>query len=156
MMLYAVQHAEAMGEEENPERPLTDKGRKDAAKVAKFIAEHANVRVAQIVHSGKIRARQTAEILAQHLRSTERVRQLEGLAPMDDLKIVDRILHEASEDVMVVGHLPHLSKLAAYLICGDESRRVVDFKNGGVVALSRDDAGTWSAEWIVTPEIVPG
>ncbi len=39
MNTYLVQHAEAKTEEENPERPLTTKGRDDIGRVARLAAE---------------------------------------------------------------------------------------------------------------------
>jgi len=55
---------------------------------------------------------------------------------------------------MLVGHLPHLSRLASRLICGDEERKVVSFQMGGVVCLERDAEGNWSVRWALTPELV--
>jgi len=68
MNLYLVQHAEAKRKEEDPERPLSEKGRVDIRKVAVYIAGHINIKVSAIIHSGKTRARQTAEALAEYLR----------------------------------------------------------------------------------------
>lgn len=67
MFLYLVQHAEAKREEEDPSRPLSEKGLEEIKKVALY-AERLNIKVSQIFHSGKRRALQTAEVLAQHLR----------------------------------------------------------------------------------------
>ncbi len=156
MRLYLVQHAEAKGEEEDPQRSLTEGGRRDVSRVSRFIAENAEVRVGRILHSGKTRARQTAEVFAKRLRLAVEVQQQDGLAPLDDPKVIAGKLADLSEDVMIVGHLPHLSKLASFLLCGDEGKRAVEFRMGGVVSLARDDSGVWSVEWMLTPDIVPG
>jgi phosphohistidine phosphatase len=155
MHLYLVQHAQAMTEEEDPARPLTDNGREEAAKVARFAAERCGVRVSRILHSGKTRAAETAEILAEHIPALEGVQRLEGLAPMDDPMIVVRMLAESAEDLMLVGHLPHLGKLVGHLLCGDGDKRPVAFTMAGIVGLERQGDGGWSARWIVTPSIVP-
>jgi len=55
---------------------------------------------------------------------------------------------------MLVGHLPHLSRLSGLLISGDPDRKVIEFKNGGVVCLERDDEGNWSVVWIIIPQIL--
>ena len=65
MKLYLVQHAEAVPAEDDPDRPLSDKGRTDVQRVASFLAR--SVRVGRIVHSPKMRARDTAVLLAQAL-----------------------------------------------------------------------------------------
>lgn len=66
MRFYLVQHAEAKREEEDPSRPLTDRGRKESIKVASYAAR-IGVRIEKIIHSGKLRALQTAEIMTEHL-----------------------------------------------------------------------------------------
>ncbi len=97
---------------------------------------------------------QTAEVIAASLDVPGGVAQMTGLGPLDDVKMAAEAIAGSAEDILVVGHLPHLSKLAAHLICGDESRQAVDFRMGGIVALSRDERG-WSFGWMITPETVP-
>ena len=54
---------------------------------------------------------------------------------------------------MVVGHLPFLDRLASRLVAGDPTAAAVRFTNAGIVCLGRD-AGKWSLEWAVTPQLV--
>jgi phosphohistidine phosphatase len=154
MHLYLVQHAEAIKEEEDPARPLTERGREDITRVARFAAEHCDIRAHAILHSGETRAAQTAEVLAQYLQPSGGIRQIEGLAPMDDVMTVAQMLEEQTYDLILVGHLPHLSKLAGRLLCGDENSQPVAFTMGGIVALERDETGKWSTRWILTPWIL--
>lgn len=153
MYLYLVQHGEAKKEEEDPRRPLTDKGREDVTKVARHIAEHARTGIKKIIHSGKLRAEQTAQIMASYLRPLEGVERAEGLDPLADPEIWSERLSGMGEDLMIVGHLPHLSNLASKLVCGRTDKKVVEFRMGGVVCLKRDDK-EWSVCWILTPEVV--
>lgn len=153
MRLYLVQHAEARPEGEDPRRPLSDKGRADIRKVAAFLAEHKAVEVSHILHSGKLRAGQTAETLAEHLHPGT-VTATDGLNPLDDPAIWAGHLAETDEDLMLVGHLPHMSRLAALLLVGDADQPVVQFQMGGVVCLGRDEEGRWSLHWMVVPEIL--
>ena len=67
MWLYLVQHGEATSEEEDPERPLTERGVVDVHRVARKAAEAGIVTAVRVVHSGKTRARQTAEAWGQAL-----------------------------------------------------------------------------------------
>ena len=83
MRLYLVQHAEAKSEAEDPTRPLTEKGLADIKRVARHLKEHANIKVAEINHSGKTRAEQTAQVLAEAL-APRGVAKGEGLEPLAD------------------------------------------------------------------------
>ena len=154
MNIYLVQHAEPKKEEEDPQRPLSEKGRTDIRNVAAFVAKHKNIRVNSIMHSGKTRARQTAEVLTECLNPSEGIKEVDGLKPLDDPSIWVKRLSEMNEDVMLVGHLPHLSKLSAYLLCQDENKTIIDFQMGVIVCLCEDESGIWSIRWIVTPQIL--
>ncbi len=57
---------------------------------------------------------------------------------------------------MLVGHLPHMSRLASLLLKGDAEKNAVNFKQGSVVCLENPGDGNFSVEWMVTPELVPG
>lgn len=153
MRLYLVQHAEAKPQVEDPARPLSEKGQEDIRRVANFI-KAKGIEVSKIFHSGKLRAKQTAEALAEGISSAGGIEQAEGLAPLDDSGIWVNRLKEAVENLVLVGHLPHLSKLAGLLLAGDPERKVVVFRNGGVVCLERDEDGNWSVGWVLTPEIL--
>jgi len=153
--VYLVQHAEALREEEDPSRPLSPKGLEDIRKVAKYAEKHLHITVGQILHSGKLRAKQTAEILAEHLRPPKGVEAAEGFEPSADPQVWGNRLSEAVENLMLVGHLPHLGKLAGLLLCGDEGRGAVAFKTGCILCLEKDERGCWSIQWLVTPEILP-
>lgn len=153
MKLYLVQHAEATREDEDPARPLTEKGWRDARRVARYGAERAGVRIRRVLHSGRLRAQQTASVWGEHLRDGE-VGQADGLDPTADPNVwADRLSHE-TEDLMLIGHLPHLRRLASLLLCGDDEREVVAFENGGVICLQRDSQDRWSLPWALTPAIV--
>ena len=58
-------------------------------------------------------------------------------------------------DLMIVGHLPFLSGLAALLLTGEEMVEVVAFQFGGVLCLERNDERTWQVDWMVVPRILP-
>ena len=152
MYVYLVQHALAKEKHEDPNRSLSDEGRADITKMAAFVAEHLKIEVDTIVHSGKTRAEQTAGVLAEKLSPAVGVKAADGLAPLDDPAIWARRLESATEDIMLVGHLPHLSKLAAKLVCGDDSQAVVSFRNAGIVCLNRDNANDWSVRWALDPD----
>jgi phosphohistidine phosphatase len=72
---------------------------------------------------------------------------------MDDPALWAGQLAQEQEDVMLVGHLPHLARLASLLLCGDQARSCVDFEMAGMVCLRRFEDGHWSAAWLTTPAI---
>ncbi len=153
MVLYLVQHGEAKKEEEDPARGLTEKGTTDVRKAAAY-ARTMNLRISRIFHSGKTRAVQTAQILADHLKPEKGISQTDNLAPMDDPDVWAKRLGEMNDDVMLVGHLPYMAKLAGLLLCSDKEKMLVDFKMGGIVCLKRSEDGRWTVEWMIVPEMV--
>ncbi len=154
MNLYLVQHGEAKTKQEDPERHLTEKGMEDVKNIANFIAKQTTLKVNAIIHSGKTRAQQTAKVFGEFLQPPKGVTEGADLKATNDPKIWAERLTEIDEDIMLVGHLPHLSKLSSLLIVQDDTKKVVDFKMAGVVCLNRDQKGEWSVSWMITPDIL--
>ncbi len=152
MVLYLVQHAEAKREEEDPARDLTEKGRRDIQKVAGYLGRF-HLPISRIFHSGKTRAQSTANLLAASLPPAQGAEAASGLAPLDDPEIWAGRLEQQDEDLMLVGHLPHLAKLAARLLVGDEQKKVINFHMAGVACLRRE-AGQWAVDWLIIPELI--
>jgi len=153
MFLYLVQHGEAMKEEEDPSRGLSKKGMDDVWQTSALAQKRISPDV-RIFHSGKTRALQTARIIADSVKPWRDPAEDENLAPMDDPGSWLGRLVETTDDIMLVGHLPYLAKLAGLLLCGNPDQAVIDFKMGGIVCLKRFDDGRWALEWAVVPEIV--
>jgi len=157
MRLYLSQHGLAKEKGEDPERPLSDQGREDVARVAGFLSLFEKPRPARIIHSGKARSLQTAEMFAEgwgHLPIEESAH----LEPNDDVSYWSTQLDawvDESRDLMLVGHLPHIQRLAGLLICDDQDALPVRFRNGGVVCLERSEEG-WSVCWQVNPTLFYG
>jgi phosphohistidine phosphatase len=151
MKLYLVQHGEARSEVEDPERCLTVRGEEETRKIS-GAAKRLGIRSLKIHHSGKKRAEQTAGIIAAALDLPVQMGQ--GLNPNDDIRPwVERISAEA-KDLMIVGHLPFLEKLASFLICGDEGGRTVLFRYSAIVCLERKESGRWAVDWVLKPDMV--
>ncbi len=153
MKLYLVQHAKAASKEVDPQRSLTEEGHRDIRKVAAFI-EPLKLWVDCLWNSGKRRAVQTAEILAEVIEIKEAKIARDGLTPNDDVTTLRDELASVQQDIMIVGHLPFLSKLASLLLAGSESANTVAFRNGGIVCLNRSETNQWQIDWIVTPELI--
>jgi phosphohistidine phosphatase len=155
MRVYLMQHGKPVPKEEDPERPLSDQGKSDVGRVAEFLKK-SGVEVGEAFHSGKTRARQTAEIMLSRLNPEIEAQKRADLSPLDDVKEIATQIKGAEKDLLIVGHLPHLANLASLLVGGDEAVPVVKFQQGGVVCLEKDEAGEWSVAWMVVPEIIRG
>jgi phosphohistidine phosphatase len=153
MLIYLVQHADAKREEEAPSRPLSEKGLKDIKRVASYVSK-LNIKVHKIFHSSKLRAMQTAEVLSENLKPAMGISGVDGLSPLDDPQIWAERLKDIPDDVILVGHLPHLAKLSSLLLCGNAEKNIVSFKMAGIVCLKRDDTAAWSVQWMLTPDIL--
>lgn len=152
MNLLLVQHGQAKAKEEDPERSLNVVGVESAEKVAKWL-NVSGVEVTEIQHSGKKRAEQTASIFAKHLSPQRGVQSTSGLNPMDDVRQVADDLGEYAGSLMLVGHLPFMSRLTGLLVAGDPELEVVRFQNAGVVCLHKHE-GRWHVEWMVVPNLL--
>jgi len=153
MKLYLVQHGKAASKETDPERSLTEDGRREVQKISKFVRP-LNICVDYLWDSGKKRSVQTADILAEVIKIRDGHTTRKGLEPNDDVTPLKDELVSIQRDVMIVGHLPFLGKLASLLLSGRESFDTVAFRQGGILCLNRSEADQWQIDWMVTPELL--
>lgn len=152
MAIYLVQHAECLPKNQDPEKGLSDSGIATAIRIAEVAAGYS-VPVSRILHSGKKRARQTAEIFSGFLAPAEGLAAVPGLKPLDDVVLFGDQL-DSTANTMVVGHLPFMEKLTAYLITGSPNKSVFRFQNAGIVCLdSHPDTEDWVIKWALMPDI---
>ncbi len=153
MKLFLIQHAQAKNKEEDPQRPLTDEGKANIKKVAQHVARTIP-EIAEIWHSEKLRAKQTAQILAEVLKISDKLKECPGLTPNDTVGPVKERLMEIKENLAIVGHLPFLEKLASTLLSHSQEASIISFAMAGIVCLNRDQENNWSVEWMITPDVV--
>jgi phosphohistidine phosphatase len=146
---YLVRHGDALSATENPQRPLSFDGRRRVEQTARLALER-NTRVSIIYHSGILRASETAEILAEHLKPAPRLAPLSCLLPEDDPAIIKAELDSAGDPVLLVSHLPFLSRLAGLLLSGDPECPAVEFFPATMVCCARSATG-WKIGWRVAP-----
>ncbi len=149
MKLYLAQHGEALTKEEHADRPLSDKGRIDVGRVAWHLAM-LGLEVAEVQHSGKARARESAEILAASLGAACGERT--GLGPNDPVAALAEAAAGWREDRLLVGHLPFMGRLADLLVGGGEGLDLLAFSPGCLACLEREVAGSWRIAWILNPD----
>ena len=64
-------------------------------------------------------------------------------------------LEELREDIMLVGHLPHLSRLVSLLTLKSPEHEIIKFSMGGIVCLERIKPRKWMILWTVIPDMIP-
>lgn len=146
-----MQHGLAVSKTENPERPLSEEGIKQTRLMAGQLL-NSKVAVSAIFHSGKLRARQTADIFAAVL-NIKQLAAADYLSPNVDAALTTRQL--TVEQALHVGHLPHLEKLVSTLVTGKDVPTVMKFQNSAVVCLEKN-SGSYHISWYITPQLASG
>lgn len=150
--IYLMQHGAAKTEAEDPQRSLTDEGKRIVDRVGEHLTQ-CGVTVDRIEHSDKARA-QTAEILAAKLQPAQGTTLVPGLAPNNNVEPACLRLNQETETVMLLGHLPHLSRTISRLCKLPADHALVRFQMGGVVKLEKDATGQWTLCWMFTPDLL--
>ena len=153
MALLLVQHGKSLPKDRDPAKGLSEEGISEVEHIA-GIAKKYGINVSRIMHSGKKRALQTAEIFASALKPDEGIREIEGINPLDDVAVfADKI--KISDNLMFVGHLPFMQRLTSYLITGSIEKPVFKFQNGGILCMDKNPeaAQAWFIKWALMPEI---
>ena len=161
MEFYLLRHGTAVepgtkGYEEDANRPLIAKGRKQIRHVVGALKE-MDVSFDAIFTSPLLRARETAELLAAGMKLSRHVQRVDELMPgMPPEKLIRRIagLKKAPKRVLCVGHEPDLGELAAWLITGTVSGQF-PLKKSGLVRLdiSKLTPGRCAVlAWFLTPQ----
>ncbi len=151
MQLFILQHGEALAESVDPQRPLSEQGRHDVERLTEFVAR-AGMRVQRICESGKLRARQTAEIAAARLGSGVTIETMPGLNPNDPVEPWIDIVNGSAKDILIVGHMPFLGRFAARLLAPG-APAFLAFSPGSLACLERESAA-WMLAWMLRPELV--
>ena len=154
--LYLLRHADAgdpmAWDGPDDDRPLSDKGHKQADRLGRFLSG-IGFRPDAIISSPKARAAQTAEVAAGHLGVSvsvdERVGDELGLAELE------RVLRDAGdpERVVVVGHDPDFTYLVG-LLCGASG---VQMRKGSLARIDASrplEAGGGTLRWLVPPDML--
>lgn len=151
MAVYLVQHGKSLSKEIDPGQGLSEEGAAETGCMAR-LAKDLGLQVSGILHSGKTRARQTAEILAAALGLAGSIKEAPGLNPLDDV-VPWSSVHPGAR-LMLVGHLPFMQRLAALLVTGSQEKPVIRFQNSGIVCLDREEGSdNWTIRWALVPKL---
>ncbi len=152
MALFLVRHGRSLSKSVDHDQGLSEEGILGVEQIANTV-KHYGIHVSRIEHSGKKRAQQTADIFASALNPKNGIQERSGLKPMDDvISLANEI--SSKDNLMLVGHLPFMSKLASYLITGSTDTPVFSFQNSGTLCMDQDtDTRTWIIKWALIPHI---
>ncbi len=151
MRLYIVQHGDSVPKNIDPDRPLSDRGRADIQRLTEWLSSH-NVQIVQILHSGKTRAKETAEILRPLLESRDQIYERPGLAPNDSPETFLYQLLDPKKDTLVVGHMPFVARTVSQALTGAPDRQLVEFVPGSIAGIERSDSASWRLFMFARPE----
>jgi len=145
MYLYLVHHGVAVGPDVDARRPLSAAGQADVERLAAQAAARGAKPVV-VWHSGKLRAKQTAEAFWRACNALAEFSATRDLQPDDPAQWIRDRLRGETRDILIAGHFTHLPRLLTLLIAGVQGG--VEFPVNGVVALTTEDEGeTWREVW---------
>lgn len=160
MELYLIRHA--IAEEEAPsgddsQRALTEKGAKKMRQIAKGLRT-LGADFDFILSSPYVRAKETAEILADVFKMKKKIGFSDHLVPMADPNLLIAEINEkySVDSLALVGHEPYLSTLVSMLVANGAAVDIA-FKKGGVCRLAADDlhhSRSAALEWLLTPGVL--
>jgi len=152
MAFYIVQHGQSLTRDLDSEKGLSPQGIEEVKRIAE-VAQHYGVTVTRIHHSGKKRARQTAELIAAILEPVEGLQEVAGIKPLDDVAAFAPQV-DYSANTMVVGHLPFLERLTSFLITGQQSPILFKLQNGGILCLDQiENSESPAIKWALMPRV---
>jgi len=145
VLLFLAHHGEAVDPEVDARRPLSPAGVAGVERIAARAAAN-NAKPAVVWHSGKLRAKQTAEAIWRACNALAEFSATRDLQPDDPPQWIRDRLRGETRDIAIAGHFPHLPRLLALLVTGGEAGP--SFPAHGMVALVTDDEGrSWREVW---------
>ncbi len=160
MKIYLLRHGlagepGAPGYASDAERPLTGEGEHKMREIAQAMRK-LELSFDLVLSSPYRRARQTAEIVADGLRARKQLQFSDALTPHGSTEeLIDFLkrFRPKPDNVLLVGHEPHLSELISLLVSSGRGLQIV-MKKGGLARLEVDSLahGCCAAlEWLLTP-----
>jgi len=151
MRLYLVQHGDSLPKDVDPDRPLSDRGRADIQRLTDWLSSH-DVQIVQILHSGKTRAKETAEIFRPLLKVSNQIHESEALAPNDSPEAFLHQLGDSDNDTLVAGHMPFVARTVSQALTGAPDRQLLEFAPGSIAGIERSEDASWRLFIFARPE----
>ena len=151
MNLYILQHGEAVPKEVDPERPLSEQGVRDIRILAMHM-QNMGVQLGNIFHSGKLRAEQSARLIADVLSPEIEPVQTDGLNPNDDPTVILDDFRQMPGNILVVSHMPFVSRLCSVLLTGSDHAEFASLP-GTLFCLEKND-DKWCLAYMLRPDFL--
>lgn len=151
MNLYILQHGEAVAKEIDPERPLSEQGKRDIRILALHM-QNMGVQLGNVFHSGKLRAEQSARFIAETLSPEILPVQTEGLNPNDDPTVIIGDIEQMNENILIASHMPFVSRLCSTLLTGTTEAEFASVP-GTLFCLEKAE-DNWRLAYMLTPDFL--
>lgn len=151
MNLYILQHGEAVAKEIDPERPLSEQGIRDIRILALHM-QNMGVQLGNVFHSGKLRAEQSARLVAETISPGIQPLQTEGLNPNDDPTVIIGDIEQINENILIASHMPFVSRLCSTLLTGTIDAEFASIP-GTLFCLEKAD-NKWRLAYMLRPDFL--
>ena len=151
MNLYILQHGEAVPKEIDPERPLSEHGNRDIRILALHM-QNMDAQLGNVFHSGKLRAEQSARIIAETLSPEILPVKTEGLNPNDDAAVIIGDIEQMNENILIASHMPFVSRLCSTLLTGTTEAEFASVP-GTLFCLEKAD-DKWRLAYMLRPDFL--
>jgi phosphohistidine phosphatase SixA len=159
MKVYLVHHADALKAEQDPQRHISPMGREQSDRLGTRLRTLGAAPV-RILHSDKQWTIDTAVHIAAKLGASDKtvktaypINTGDALAPF----LADIAAVSGKGDIMMCGHVDYLLRAASQLVCGDEKRKVVEFKPGNGTMVCLEGSGKdWAVAYAWRQDHAPG
>ena len=151
MNLYILQHGEAVPKEIDPERPLSEHGNRDIRILARHM-QNMGVQLGNVFHSGKLRAEQSARLIAETLSPEIQPVKTEGLNPNDDPAVIIGDIEQMKENILIASHMPFVSRLCSTLLTGTTDAEFASIP-GTLICLEKAD-NKWRLACMLRPDFL--
>lgn len=151
MNLYILQHGEAVAKEIDPERPLSEQGIRDIRILALHM-QNMGVQLGNVFHSGKLRAEQSARLVAETISPGIQPLQTEGLNPNDDPTVIIGDIEQMNENILIASHMPFVSRLCSTLLTGKADAEFASMP-GTLFCLEKADS-KWRLVYMLRPDFL--
>ena len=151
MNLYILQHGEAVPKEIDPERPLSEHGNRDIRILARHM-QNMGVQLGNVFHSGKLRAEQSARLIAETLSPEIQPVKTEGLNPNDDPAVIIGDIEQLNENILIATHMPFVSRLCSILLTGTIDAEFASIP-GTLFCLEKADS-KWRLIYMLRPDFL--
>lgn len=151
MNLYILQHGEAVAKEIDAERPLSEQGIRDIRILALHM-QNMGVQLGNVFHSGKLRAEQSARLVAETISPGIQPLQTEGLNPNDDPTVIIGDIEQINENILIASHMPFVSRLCSTLLTGTVDAEFASIP-GTLFCLEKAD-NKWRLAYMLRPDFL--